>query len=275
MLELKAHAKVNLGLNVTRKRQDGFHEVDTLMVKLDLHDAVRLEPQSDSITVDVEGADLPQDRANLAYRAAEAFFQATKIKAGVRIALTKRIPIAAGLAGGSTDAAAVLRGLARLYDTEANLHDLATSLGSDVPFFLLESPAARATGRGETLEPVQLPPLHIVLVNPGIHVSAADAYRQLKTFNEPLALEEIRRRLLAGDEPGYQNALQPGVLELEPEIDRVLDALRSARLRGVLMSGSGSTCFGLARSEEQAADIAAVLREWYSSWWVTATKTLA
>jgi 4-diphosphocytidyl-2-C-methyl-D-erythritol kinase len=122
---------------------------------------------------------------------------------------------------------------------------------------------------------VPLPPLHLVLVNPGIHVSAADAYRHLRTFSGPLELEAITRCLATGDEPRYENSLQDGVLMLEPGITRVLAALRSAGVRGVLMSGSGSTCFGVADSAEHAHDVAVSLQEAYPAWWVSATGTLS
>ena len=167
---VKAHAKVNLGLNIVAKRGDGYHEIDTLMARLKLHDVVTLEPTDNSVvqgvTLSVSGADLPEDASNLAYRAAQRYLEAAGETRGIRLSLDKHIPVAAGLGGGSSNAAAVLRGLAELYTSEVDLEALAKVLGSDVPFFLLNTPAARGRGRGEKLEPLPLPTLHLVLVNP-------------------------------------------------------------------------------------------------------------
>ena len=150
---------------------------------------------------------------------------------------------------------------------------LARALGSDVPFFVLDSPAARARGRGEKLEPVTIPRVYLVLVNPGLHISAKDAYAHLQTFSARLKLESILEKLKNQEEPGYLNALQPGVVLQYPGVREVLMALRKAGLRGVMMSGSGSTCFGLAQSFEEAGAIALNLRETNPSWRVWTTHT--
>jgi 4-diphosphocytidyl-2-C-methyl-D-erythritol kinase len=131
--------------------------------------------------------------------------------------------------------------------------------------------AARARGRGEKLEPVAIPLIHIVLVNPGLHISAKDAYNNLQNFSPRLKLESLLERLASHQEPGYLNALQPGVTLLYPEVREVLMALRQAGLRGVMLSGSGSTCFGLADSQEHAETVANNLRESHPNWssWAT------
>lgn len=272
-LTLKAHAKVNLGLNVTGKRADGFHELDTLFVRLELHDVVKLEKQSGGVSLQVSGADLPADASNLAFQAATAYLQAANRPGGVHIHLSKHIPIAAGLGGGSSDAAAVLRGLARLYPAKIDLTGLALSLGSDVPFFLLDETAARGRGRGERLEPLKIPPLDLVLVNPGLQVSAGAAYSKLKGFAGGLNLDTLIASLQTAT-PSYANSLQAGVLELEPGIRTVLDALGATSLRGVRMSGSGSTCFGLAKDKAHADEIAAHLRANHPAWWVSSSSTV-
>lgn len=272
MLRLKAHAKVNLGLSVLGKRGDGFHELDTLFARLELHDTLFLEPNPKGLELQVEDADLPNDNRNLAFRAAELYFQRAGV-GGVRLRLRKCIPIAAGLGGGSSDAAAVLRGLAQLYPAGVDVLELAQILGSDVPFFVRNIPAARGRGRGEKLEAVTLPELHLVLVNPGIPVSAKDAYAHLRTFGSPLEVQTLLSNLREGAEPGYPNTLQAGVLLLEPTIGDVLTRLRATPLRGVVMSGSGSSCFGIARSEAEARAVAAALQTEYTAWWVRATKT--
>ena len=194
---VRAHAKVNLGLNVVAKRGDGYHEVDTLMARLELHDALMLEPAPD-IMLSVSGADLPTDASNLAYEAAQRYLEAAGETRGVRLSLDKRIPVAAGLGGGSSDAAAALRGLSKLYPSNVDLETLAKDLGADVPFFLSDTPAARARGRGEKLEPLTLPTLHLVLVNPGIPVSAGDAYANLQNFSSRLDPTKLLEKLGGG-----------------------------------------------------------------------------
>lgn len=255
MLALEARAKVNLGLAVLGRRPDGFHEIDTLMARLELADRLTLEPRPQGIALTVTGAELPAGRGNLAYRAAEAYLAAAGWPGGVALRLKKRVPVAAGLGGGSSDAAAVLRGLARLYPAPVDLLALAAGLGSDVPFFVLDVSAARATGRGEGLEPCALPPLALVLVNPGVAVSAADAYAWLE-----------RGRM-------GRNALEPGVVRRHPVVGEALAALRAAGLRDVLMSGSGATCFGVAANEGEARAVARALAKRQPGWWVRPTRT--
>lgn len=277
MLELKAHAKINLGLSVTAKRADGFHELDTLFARLDVFDTVRLEPRPTGITLKVEGAELPTGQGNLCYRAAEAYLRAATLDKGLAITLVKRLPIAAGLGGGSSDAAAVLRGAAQLYPSSVDLHQLALALGSDVPFFMLDETAARGRGRGELLEPVALPSLQLVLANPGVHVTAAEAYGQVTGFSAGLNLEALLPQLTSlatGQSPAYVNTLQEAVVARHPDIAAVLTALKTAGLRGVLMSGSGPTCFGLASSQNEAAEVAASLQTLYPEWWLVATRTV-
>ena len=272
MIELKAHAKVNLGLSVLGKRNDGFHSLDTLFVRLDLHDTVQLTPTPAGVALRVEGADLPGDRRNLAFGAAELYFEHAGA-GGVRLNLHKRVPVAAGLGGGSADAAAVLRGLAQLYPSGVGLLELAQTLGSDVPFFVCDLPAARGRGRGERLEPVTLPQAHLVLVNPGVAVSAKDAYAAVTKYDEPLDVAALLASLQTGTEVDLPNTLQAGVVRLAPVVGDVLTALRATPLRGVAMSGSGSTCFGLTRDEVEALKIAAELTAAHPTWWVRSAKT--
>jgi len=272
-LSVKAYAKVNLGLSVLGRRPDGFHALDTLMVRVSLHDTLTLTPAED-VRLTVTGADLGiSPEQNLAYRAAERYLRAAGETRGVEVGLEKRIPAAAGLGGGSADAGAVLRGMAQLYPAEVDLPRLAAQLGSDVPFFAADQPAARATGRGEVLESIQVSDLHLVLVNPGIKVSAGDAYARVQETTPPLELERLLEELERG-EPSYFNALEAGVVGLEPVVGEVLANLRQTGLTGVLMSGSGSTCFGLARTQREAQGIAATLSEAFPEWWVYAAHTL-
>jgi 4-diphosphocytidyl-2-C-methyl-D-erythritol kinase len=269
---LKAHAKVNLGLAVTGKRNDGYHNIDTLFARLELHDLIELELQESGITLTVEGAELAADASNLCYKAAELYLKTAGISRGVAIKLEKHIPIAAGLGGGSADAAAVLRGLKRLYPARVDLLELATQLGSDVPFFVLDTAAARGRGRGEVLEPITLPTLHLVLVNPGLQISAKEAYEQLQGFSTGLALKAILENLKREKTPAWTNDLQKGITSLYPEIEILLQTLSETGLKSVLMSGSGSSCFGLTQ-ESSSQTIAAALQNMLPAYWVKATQT--
>ncbi len=273
-LRVKAHAKVNLGLSVLGRRGDGFHELDTLMARISLHDALTFTKTAAGVRLEILGADLaipPED--NLVYRAAEAYLSKLSRVGGVKIELEKRLPVAAGLGGGSSDAGATLRALSHLYPSGVALTTLAAQLGSDVAFFAADLSAARATGRGELLTPLELPELHLVLANPGAQVSAREAYRYAEGFSSgPLELKDLVVRLGCGD-PDYPNDLEAGVVAHYPVVGEVLGVLQRAGLRGVRMSGSGSTCFGLAESAEDAQKVSAALAKTHPTWWVPAAQT--
>ncbi|MEY4531740.1 MAG: hypothetical protein RLZZ156_2461 [Deinococcota bacterium] len=265
-----ARAKINLGLAVTGRLENSYHTLDTLFCTLDVGDTLTLEPTDLGIELSVLGADLPVTSENLVYRAAQVYLEAAEIKAGVRLTLEKRLPIAAGLGGGSSDAAACLRGLQRLYPSEVDLHSLAKNLGADVPF-LIRGGAARASGIGEVLEPVELPKIHVVLANPMVGITAKEAYLGLQgRFGSSLEMPSILEALNRGDVPPYHNDLEVPVLEAYPIVQDVKNALSKAGLFGVLMSGSGSTCFGLAHNQEEAARVADALQLEQPNWWVRA-----
>ena len=187
-LSLKAHAKINLALDVIGKRPDGFHEVAMIMQSVSLHDTVALSLGGDAISLVCNRADLPCDHTNLAFRAATLLRQECGVSQGVHIELTKRIPMAAGLAGGSTDAAAVLKGLNVLWKLALSpdeLETLAARLGSDVPFCLWGG-TTLATGRGEILEPLpDFAGYGVVLANPPLAVSTAWVYGNFQRLVRP------------------------------------------------------------------------------------------
>jgi 4-diphosphocytidyl-2-C-methyl-D-erythritol kinase len=276
-LAASAHAKVNLGLGVIALRGDGFHELDTIFARLDLHDDLTFEPAGSDFRLEagvaedlsrpLPGATLLQESDNLVLRAARLYQQETGCGGGT-FTLVKRIPLAAGLGGGSADAAAALLLLQRAYPAAADLAAMGRQLGSDVGFFLTGWQAARGRGRGERLSHLELPRRALVLANPGVSVSSGDAYRELQNFSRRLDPDTIRAGLEDFTEPRYVNALQSGVTRERPQIREVLMALRSAGLPGVLMSGSGATCFGLARDAEHAAETAELLRGEHPHWWV-------
>ncbi len=265
-----------LGLIAPGRPYAGYHALHTVMVPLDVGDELSVEAAA-GLSLRVEGADLPTDGRNLVYRAARAYLDAAGNGAGAAIALHKRLPLAAGLGGGSSDAATTLLALSRLSPSDVDLPALAVRLGADVPFFLMPG-AALASGIGERLTPLRLPPVHLVLYNPGIAVSAADAYRWLDEsghFTPPLDLPEIVAALQAGRTLPYHNALQPGVVARHPVIAGTLEALETAGLHSPLMSGSGSTCFALAHTRAQAEAAAEQLRANDPESWIVAASSTA
>ncbi|GGB63001.1 4-(cytidine 5'-diphospho)-2-C-methyl-D-erythritol kinase [Deinococcus soli (ex Cha et al. 2016)] len=270
-----APAKVNLGLSVRDLRSDGYHELHSLMVPLSVGDDLQIAP-ADTLTLRVEGADLPIDEGNLVFRAARAYLDAAGVAGGAAITLHKRLPLASGLGGGSSDAATTLMALARLYPAGVDLPGLALRLGADVPFFLLGR-AAVASGVGEVLSPTPVPRAALVLLNPGVEVSARDAYAWLdaeEAFTPALDLEGILAALSNGRPVPYVNALQGPVAARHAPIREALAALADAGLHSPLMSGSGSTCFALARDDAHAHDAAQVLAARHPGWWAQPAQVL-
>lgn len=259
--EVAAPAKVNLFLRILHRRDDGFHALETVFQAVSLSDAVEVALVGDGIRLELDGPELGPPEENLAVRAARAYREATGLASGVRIRLTKAIPAGAGLGGGSSDAAAVLRALEALTGRcpSARLHELAASLGSDVPFFLGPSPLAAATGRGERLSPWRpLPGTDLVLVLPPVHVATAEAYRTLARVRasapgagpaesgtgpaatpprlppRPADWAQVRR--------WCHNDFQPLVSEAHPAVAQALSALERVDGTTPLLSGSGGAC---------------------------------
>ncbi|MCP5519277.1 MAG: 4-(cytidine 5'-diphospho)-2-C-methyl-D-erythritol kinase [Verrucomicrobiales bacterium] len=259
--------KVNLLLNTLGRRPDGFHELETLLLPVAWSDELELEATGDGATLECDHPEVPCDGRNLVLRAAAAFFAATGVQAGARFRLTKRIPMAAGLGGGSSNAAAALRLLNERFGSplaEAALAGLASSLGSDVPFFLQSEPAI-GRGRGERLEAVgglrALDGLWLMLVHPGFGVSTPWAYQHLAAFPEmvngrPGRAARMAGLLAGGDRPGGLaeafNSLEAPVLAKYPVLRLYQDFLREMGALTALMSGSGSTTFALFGSREVA-----------------------
>ena len=273
-LSIPAYAKLNLTLEVLGKRPDGYHELRSLMCSLALHDTLRLEPAA---AIEVR-CSLPElvGPGNLAHRAALLLRAATNYSGGATINIEKRIPVAAGLGGGSSDAAATLIGLNRLWDTglpgEA-LQDLAAQLGSDVPFCLAGG-VALASGRGEILRPLPpLPPAIILLVRPPIQVSTASVYAALTPdgYGDGAASERLATLAYATPPVDWPlvNALQPVTLRAYPLVGEVLELLRELGAAPVLMCGSGPTCFGFFDTAEEAERGARAARDRGWEAWVT------
>jgi len=274
-LTVPAYAKLNLTLEVLGKRPDGYHELHSLMCSLALHDSVRLE-LAPEIAVRCSLPELAGP-GNLAHRAAFLLQAATNYQGGTMISIEKRIPVAGGLGGGSSDAAATLTGLNRLWDTGLSgeaLGSLAAQLGSDVPFCLAGG-VALASGRGEILRPLPpLPPVTILLVHPPIQVSTASIYSALTPdgYGDGMASERLATLAYATppEEWPLVNALQPVTLRAYPLVGKVLELLRDLGAAPVLMCGSGPTCFGFFETTERAKEGARTARDRGWEAWVTA-----
>lgn len=271
IIEISAPAKVNLSLDVKYKRPDGYHELETVMHQIGLCDRLRLE-RNREIVVESDSRQIPRGKDNLAYRAAAEYLGKFGIKEGVKIFIEKTIPVGAGLAGGSTDAAAVISGLNRLYDLGAGMDDLmpiAASLGSDVPFCLLGG-TALATGRGEILQPVY--PAHaltLVLVKPPFEVSTAQVYGQLD-LSMIKERPHARELLAAWDRNNLEemavnmiNVLENVTISRFPEIGQIKNRLLALGASAVLMSGSGPSVFGLFNNMGKAVSARDQLRGMY------------
>lgn len=265
-LSVTAAAKVNLALEVLGKRADGYHELATVMQAVDLADRLVLE-DADALTLTATSRDVPTDGGNLALRAAAALREAAKVDRGVRIRLDKRIPLAAGLGGGSSDAAAVLLGLNRLWALRwpmARLTEVAVTLGMDVPFFL-RGGVALGTGRGEQLTALTGMPLALVLVNPGTPLSTSTVYGRVTPAmystdrHAARMVDALRSRRTSRVAATLYNGLEPAASAVSPELTRMRAALLAAGALGAIMSGSGPTVFGVARSFEHARQMRARL----------------
>ena len=283
-LELPSPCKVNLLLNILGKRPDGFHELETIMHPIRLFDHLALRRTGTGIELTCSEPELPTDSRNLVYRAAAGFLEAARIKEGVNIHLEKRLPLAAGLGGGSGNAATTLLGLNQLFDhalPRQQLDSIAASLGSDVPFFLQENPAL-ATGRGEKIESLApFPALNgaaWLLIHPGFGISTAWAYQQLARFPKALngkpgraarLLSLLRGADLRAAGTEFYNSLEAPALEKYPLLILFQNFLRAEGADAVLMSGSGSTTFALGRSLEFAETLAEKFRAKFGpSYWL-------
>jgi 4-diphosphocytidyl-2-C-methyl-D-erythritol kinase len=259
--------KVNLLLNILAKRADGFHELETVMQPVQLCDQLTVAKAATGLTLTCSLAALPVDGTNLVHKAATAFLSAAAITDGVSIRLEKNIPLAAGLGGGSGNAAHTLCALNELFGlplNSAKLTELAAALGSDVPFFLQSQPAL-ATGRGELVQPLSpFPALrgaHILLIHPGFGISTAWAYQSLAKFPDALngkvgraqhLISLLQGTDLAAAGRAFYNSLEAPALPKHPLLALYQEFLRASGAPAVLMSGSGSTTFAIAPNREAA-----------------------
>jgi 4-diphosphocytidyl-2-C-methyl-D-erythritol kinase len=257
-ITVTAPAKINFRLDVLKKRSDGYHELRMIMQRIDLCDEIDIAVSTGSgIRLSCEGSPyIPSDSSNIVWRAADAILKESRLDAAVSIYLRKRIPVAAGLGGGSSDAASVLIGLnsllgARLPDEQ--LRRIALTLGADVPFFISGEPAF-AEGVGEILTPLAaIPKLWLLLINPGIHIPTPWAYKNLDLTTEKVAAKLPFLYKSAADVCAIlANDLEPVAMHRHPVINDVKEMLVAKGALGSLMSGSGSSVFGIFEDESAA-----------------------
>jgi len=280
-LVVHAPAKLNLFLEILSKRPDGFHELETLMVSVGLYDTlIFAEEDSNRVCLRVFDAglqvpgdkslagDVPDDRTNLVVRAAELLKEHAGVGYGIRIELHKRIPVAAGLAGGSSDAAATLVALNRFWNlrlTFDELKMLASQLGSDVAFFLSGTSAAICRGRGEIIEPLCLPlGLPFVIAVPSSGLSTASVFGHCQPASHPKSMKKLIGFLRQGRLPAavelFHNGLEEVAKQLNPEVSELEKSFSRETLLGHQMSGSGSAYFGVYSNRRQALKGAARLK---------------
>ncbi|MBA4396297.1 MAG: 4-(cytidine 5'-diphospho)-2-C-methyl-D-erythritol kinase [Syntrophus sp. (in: bacteria)] len=258
MIRKLSPAKVNLYLRVLRKRQDGYHDIASLMQRISLCDEMFFKRAQQGVRVSCPGSSLPENEENIVFRAAEAFFaRADHISEGIDITIHKTIPVAAGLGGGSSNAATTLMTLNEIFDchyTTDDLMKIGVTLGADVPFFIFAK-TAWAFGVGERLRIAEsIPPLTLLLVNPRFELSTKLIYQNL---NLRLTNERIRYsipRFLTVHElaKGLYNDLETVSIRMHPVLADIKQHLMKCGALGALMSGSGPTVFGLFEKDEQA-----------------------
>ena len=285
-MRLYSYAKLNLYLKVIRKRKDNYHSLKTLFERINLKDTISLESRPDSrISLYSDSKDIPTDQTNLAWRAALLLQEKTGIKKGVAIRILKRIPVGAGLGGGSGNAAAVLLGLNKLWNLRlrrAELLNFASKLGSDVPFFIYQVPFAQGSGRGDRVEPV--PSLEIVkfwhvLCLPRVHVATPQIYSQWDKYkkNKKAALTipranvtmlcyVLKKKRLSCVAKALYNNLEPVTCALYPQVQDIKDTMVRFGAQAVRMSGRGPTVFAMLSSRTEAVSLYKYLKEKNHSW---------
>jgi 4-diphosphocytidyl-2-C-methyl-D-erythritol kinase len=281
-VRLAARAKVNLRLQILAREASGYHQIETIFCALDFADDVEIALGGDTLRFEVEcldGINVPANSDNLAWRAAELFFAAVKKQPAAALRLKKRIPVGAGLGGGSSDAACVLKGLNLLSKnplSDAQLAELGAQLGADVPFFLCGSSLAFGWGRGQRLLPLTpLPPLPTLLVVPPFAIETRAAYQALEHVPAPAAriTPPIRLQSWEAVQADAGNDFEPALFPRHPLLARIRDALREEGASLALLAGSGSTVFGFFPLPRALARAARHIRERFPEVRIIETQT--
>jgi len=267
-MRLRAFAKINLGLDILRKREDGYHEVRMIMQTIQMYDVLEMKKvKKPGISLSVNYPYIPSDERNLVYKAAKLLMDEFQVKEGVDIRLEKFIPVAAGMAGGSSDAAAAMVGINHLFKlglSEKDLMDRAVNIGADVPYCIMRG-TALAEGIGEKLTRIaQVPDCYVLIGKPGIGVSTKTAYESLqldKIQSHPDIdgmIRDIENGNLLAMTDKMGNVFESGIIGKYPVIGEIKDLMEA---NGAMMSGSGPTVFGIFDDREKMESAAAVLRQ--------------
>ena len=261
VISLKAPAKVNLFLEILGKRDDGFHEIETIMQEIDLADSLQFEETQEGVTLECNDKNIPANQDNLVCKAANLILEECGIKKGVLINLEKNIPVGAGLGGGSSDAATTLKALNSLWKVGLNneeLMEFAAKLGSDIPFFI-NGKTALCRGRGELITPVEVRNrMDYIILFPRVHISTETIYKNLKIDltkkrkDVSFFLDALKYSEVAGISKLLFNRLEEIIFATYPDLLQVKSTLESFDFCGLSISGSGSAFFGLCNDKHQA-----------------------
>lgn len=286
---LHSYAKLNLYLEVLNIRKDSYHNIKTIFERIDLCDKIILKPRQDKkIKLICSSSETPQDNTNLAYRSAKLLQTSLSINKGVDIKIIKRIPVSAGLGGGSSNAASVLLGLNKLWKlnlTQAQLLNFAGKIGSDVPFFIYNVTFAEGRGRGDEIKPLkalnQMRFWHVLVV-PKIKVSSKKIYQKWDSLRIKLTKPKYDVRMLILGLRKFNlsllgktlfNSLEEATTKVYPEVNRIKEGLKAMGVKSILMSGSGPAVFGIVSSRREGEDLSRQFEQKHRGWQVFVTRT--
>ena len=281
-VKIDSYSKINLTLNILAKRQDGYHNIETIMQSINLADRIFIKGEKEGIKIKCNHPLVPVDTQSLTYRSAEKILKRYRITKGVKIEIDKKIPLASGMAGGSANSASILIGINKLFALNLSNEDLrgmGEELGMDVPF-CIQNGTALAYHRGEKVTPLSPvnPPLWIIIINPGFEIPTKWAYNNLdlslikkEKNNTKTMLEALKEGEARGIAKNLFNSFEELIIRKYPEIGKIKDRLIEEGVLGALMSGSGPTVFGIAQNKEQALKIYKKLKSEYKSIWAVHT----
>jgi len=281
-IEIDSYSKINLTLNILAKRQDGYHDIETIMQSINLADRIFIKEEKEGIKIKCSHPLVPVDSQSLTYRSAEKILHRYRITRGVKIEIDKKIPLAGGMAGGSANSASILVGINKLFAlnlSNKDLREIGEELGMDVPF-CIQNGTALAYHKGEKVTPLSPinPPLWIIIINPGFEIPTKWAYNNLnlewlkkEKNNTKGMLNALKEGELTGITKNLFNSFEGLIIKKYPEIGKIKDRLIEEGALGALMSGSGPTVFGIAQNKEQALKIYEKLKSEYKSIWAVQT----
>lgn len=270
-IQLDSFAKINLSLDVLEKREDGYHNIDTIMQLIDLKDEVVIKTiEENKCIIECSNPKVPVDHHNLVYKAWRKVMDSTGKEQGITVKIQKNIPMAAGLAGGSSNAASVMKGLNELLSlglSQKELMDMGVAIGADVPYFFVGK-TVRATGIGNIFEEIPMrKTLHLLIVNNGTEISTKNVYEKIIPSGGS-RMEEVAKAISQGDLDSLKrvsyNTMEKVVFQMHPEIGEIKERLLTLGADTALMSGSGATVFAVFQSEEKLDEVYDIVKDDYS-----------